>query len=164
MSFRIDYIKFENTDSLTLQYVKTYLRVQHNADDVLIETMISASRKLLMDYLQVSVDDTSIKVEFDGDSLYLPFPYVKNIENVTSKETGELVDYTLDSSGKLSITKNYDGATIVEYTSIINEAGNEQVFTMFRLQIIARMYANRSLSVPINDIEGINKYKNITLW
>lgn len=64
-----------STEPLSLADAKTWLRIEHTADDALITDLITASRETLERELALHISVQSIQAEFVGEALSHPLPY-----------------------------------------------------------------------------------------
>ena len=151
---------------LTLNEVKSYLRISHSDDDVLIKTMMRASREIAESYLGMSVVNKKFKLSFDPRQEFarITFPEapIREISRVDvigeNKKTFTLDEgyYFLDSSKRhLRVTSAL--ARIVrkpKKLEIYYECGFKMSeirasFKVAGLVHIAAMYENRGIAAEL---------------
>lgn len=93
-----------DTEPVTLQEVKDFLKVGYSDDDALITGMITAARQLLEKQLNISIVGKTLKITFTHDGCYdyqLPYGPIGEVTDAKFKydpeETSEITttDYTL---------------------------------------------------------------------
>lgn len=80
------------TEPISLADAKLHLRVEHTADDALIQNQISAARAFIEDYCSRAIGAQSWQQTVDGSPDALPIPLTR--APVTAVTTVELVDTT----------------------------------------------------------------------
>lgn len=91
-------------EPLTLAETKTHLRIEHDADDVLIGTLITAAREFAEEYLDATLIHTQWQMSFDvfPAHIELPRPPVA----VAAGFTDVTLAYTTDTQAGVTLPSN----------------------------------------------------------
>lgn len=163
--FRVLSKTITGTEQLTLDDAKAWLRVDDNTDDSLITSLISESRELIENYLDISLVETTISLlvsaRYELDPPFLP---VVSITSVVDEDSEDL-EYTWNGF-ILSTTSlvNYTVTYVAGYTTNLPVG----LYLGWK-QVLAVMYENRgddlSTKFPslIMQNENLIPYRN-SVW
>ncbi len=162
----IEILNKETTGTIDLQLdeVKSWLRVDSTADDVLITSLISSAYNMVEEYTGSTITEATYTIRFSTISTEVVLPYqpIVSIVNVKDSE-GTSLDYTFDGINIVTLEVMPTGSIDIEY-----DAGNDIDYKnglkLVLLNTIALLYENRGdKGVNISAVPYIEKYKRI-LW
>jgi uncharacterized phiE125 gp8 family phage protein len=143
-------------EAITLTTAKQYLRVEHNADDALIGSLITAVRLHAETRLGVSLVEQEWQVEYLEclpSEVVLPMPPVQSISAITISTNGE--DTTVEDTAyrlvgtsllRLDTTLSAD---FIRITYTAGEATGHADIIQGMLMHLAACYEMRGVDVPI---------------
>ena len=138
-------------EPLTLDEVKSWLRVEYSADDALLLTVITEVRGLAEEWLNRSLVDSSIVAEGDArESLFLPYGPDFQI-NYLVDEAGDPIQYTVEVGDIwFPIPTNF---TLAYDTTASVPPGLKLVL----MQLVAFVYENRGDEIELEKLVSRNK-------
>lgn len=144
------------TLAVSLDEAKSWLRVDSNEDDTLINTLIESAEFMFEDVTGMFVTEEEVKLTSTDVELRLPFLPASTITSVD--ENGDAEEFEYDA-GFGYIKFEDDSEHNITYAGKGDIASYKTVI----LQIIALLYENRgdvNADVDISKVNGIDKYIN----
>jgi len=152
-------LRKETTGSeiLSILDVKKWLKVDYSTEDLILTELITQSREILENYLDLSLIDSVIDITTDNNNIMLPYPTIHQISTVVDL-TGNTLEYEFNG---FYITVNTNDT----YKIIYSTKYDTQIkgIKLFLLEIIAYLYENRGdtkLQEYLNNNSGLKKYRN----
>ena len=162
------------TEPISLEDAKLWLRVDGDSDDDLITSLITQTRELVEQYLNISIVDTTLEVEASPRiELVLPFGPVQSITSVTDQDSND-VTYTWNGfyisfeSPVYSVTGGNTGyvTTVTTYDAGLGTipAG----LNLGLLEMLAWLYENRGDSsgfmMALYQNQNLQPYRSNNVW
>jgi len=112
MSFQYEFIETEITEPVTLEEVKAYMRIDadYASDDAIINSFITASRERLELYLNLGLVPHTVRLQWNGYPIQLPFSPTTNdditVLKVDDDTALEADEYTLKGLNEKTLWVN----------------------------------------------------------
>lgn len=162
------------SEPITLQEAKDWMRVDGDADDSLITSLITQSRELAEEYLNISIAQTTLVLDATARvELLLPYGPVQTITSVTDQE-GHDVDYTWNEfyikfdQGTYSVT---GGSALYVDTITTYDSGLAVIpagLKLGLLEFIAWLYENRGdtskFMMALYQNQNLQPYRSNNVW
>jgi uncharacterized phiE125 gp8 family phage protein len=161
-------------EPVQLDEVKEFLRVDYDADDVLLTSLITQSREIIERYLNISIPLSTLIVEASPRvELQLPYGPVLNIDSVTDRDgndvyyewNGFVITFEGNSFSPTQPERPAYVETITTYDSgyAIVPAG----LKLAVMEVIAYLYENRgdtsSITLLLNQNKNLDPYRQ-KIW
>ncbi len=149
------------TEELTLEQVKSFIRVDGTTDDALITSLITQSRELIEEYLDRSMIESDVIATMSYRySFTPPFAPIDTITSIIDVD-GDAIEYEYDGlTVKLSTAKTFK----VIYNTLKD---NKEGLILAWLQTIAYLYENRGdlfeITYILNGNTNLKPYRN-KMW
>jgi uncharacterized phiE125 gp8 family phage protein len=170
------------SEPISLQEVKNYLRIEHNEDDMLIQSLITTSRHHIEQLTRRSIAIQTWELTLDSfpdDEIIIPLPPLKTINHITYIKEGisqTLTSYDLDNvseparlKGDWPDTDNVMNAVKIEFIAGYDTCPEPLKQAM--LLLISHWYENRAIvsfngashNIPFTVDALVSQYK-ILRW
>lgn len=165
-----------DNEPITLEQAKLYLRIDSEAEDTLIESLIIAARESAEEYLQASLMPQRWKLAYADylpDGIELPRGPVNSVISVTLVERDGMESELDDSVYYLNPARTklcFDAEPIAHRVEVIYEAGYEEAeavpaaIKQGMLMHLAALYGDReSFSMPAEAIAIYQPFRKVSL-
>ena len=132
-----------NDEPITKEQVKTWLKVDGNDDNIIIEDLITAARIIIENYLNQSLIKRTVKAYINNSNgdINLPFQPFISLVSITDGDGEAIADYSLPGGAFKCIEWPQSDNIVITYKAGVSEV-DKVVLTALRMQI-AFMYENR---------------------